>query len=320
MSPSPISDEYSENGIKAPLPSKTGLPPWTGMTLSTRDFQSIRDVVYKKLGIYFEDAKVFFIQKRIEKRMAALGIDRFDDYAFQLCFTDSDGAEMQRLANLITTNETYMFREFDQLQAFADFCLPEILKAKEKNNDRCLKIWSAGCSSGEEPYTLAIILREIMHDAAHWDIRITGTDIDERIIEMAKNAVYEERSIRDVPVEYMGRHLKPMPNGNFKIHSETSRLVDIQHLNLHDKAAMRKMRYFDFIFCRNVLIYFDDISRRSAVDHFYNALNPGGYIFLGHSESIGRITSAFTLIRKGKHLVYQKDAQPGAAAFKKQVI
>ena len=275
-------------------------------TLSMKDFQNIRDVIYKKLGIYFEDAKVFFIQKRIEKRMAILGIDRFDDYAFQLCFTDTDSIEMQRLANLVTTNETYMFREFEQLQAFADICLPEILKEKERKNDRTLKIWSAGCSSGEEPYTLAIILREVMHDAARWDIRITGTDIDEHVIDMARKGAYEERSLREVPTEYMDRHLKETSVGSFQIHGDTSRLVDIQHLNLHDKVAMRKMRSYDFVFCRNVLIYFDDISRRTAVDHFYNALNPGGYIFLGHSESIGRITSAFTLLRKGKHLVYQK--------------
>ena len=271
-------------------------------TLSMKDFQNIRDVIYKKLGIFFEDAKVFFIQKRIEKRMAILGIERFDDYAFQLCFTDTDSVEMQRLANLVTTN---------------DICLPEILKEKERKNDRTLKIWSAGCSSGEEPYTLAIILREVMHDAARWDIRITGTDIDEHVIDMARKGVYEERSLREVPTEYMERHLKKTSVGTFQIHGDTSRLVEIQHLNLHDKVSMRKMRSYDFIFCRNVLIYFDDISRRTAVDHFYNALNPGGYIFLGHSESIGRITSAFTLLRKGKHLVYQKAPPAARIDFKK---
>ena len=116
-----------------------------------------------------------------------------------------------------------------------------------------------------------------------------------------------ERSLREVPTEYMERHLKETSVGRFQIHADTSRLVDIQHLNLHDKVAMRKMRSYDFIFCRNVLIYFDDISLRTAVDHFYNALNPGGYIFLGHSESIGRISSSFQLLRVGQHLVYRKE-------------
>lgn len=277
------------------------------MTLALKDFTVIRDEVYRKLGLYFEDSKVYFIQKRLEQRMEMRGVESFADYAFLLRFGDSDGQEMQALANLVTTNETYMFREFEQLQAFADHCLPMVLKPREATNDRQLRIWSAGCSSGEEPYTLAIILQEVMHDCDAWDIKIIATDIDQVRLEMARRAVYEERAVHEVPPEYFARHIMRLPAGFFAIKPDTAKLVEIEHLNLNDRQAMRGMRQFDFIFCRNVLIYFDDVSRKAVVDHFYNALKPGGFIFLGHSESIGRISTAFKLLRVGTHLVYRKE-------------
>jgi chemotaxis protein methyltransferase CheR len=239
--------------------------------------------------------------------METLEMESFADYAFLLRFGDKESHEMQALANLVTTNETYMFREFDQLQGFADHCLPMVLKPREACNDRRLRIWSAGCSSGEEPYTLAIILKEVMHDAGSWDIKIQGTDIDQTRLEMARRAVYDERAVREVPAEYFDRHIVRLPASYFAIKAETAKLVEIEHLNLHDRLAMRGMRQFDFIFCRNVLIYSDDASRKAVVDHFYNALKPGGFIFLGHSESIGRISTAFKLLRVGQHLVYRKE-------------
>jgi len=277
------------------------------MILALKDFATIRDEVYRQLGIYFEDSKVAFIQKRIEKRMETLRMDSFADYGFLLRFGDKKGHEIQALANLITTNETYMFREFEQLQAFADFCLPMILKPLEKANDRRLRIWCAGCSSGEEAYTLAIILQEVMHDWRTWDLKIRATDVDQVRLDMARRAIYDERSVKEVPPEYFDRHIKPLPAGYFGIKPETTKLVEIEHLNLSDRMAMRAMRSFDFIFCRNVLIYFDDASRKAVVDHFYNSLKPGGFIFLGHSESIGRISTAFKLMRVGEHLVYRKE-------------
>jgi chemotaxis protein methyltransferase CheR len=277
------------------------------MTLALKDFASIRDEVYRQLGLYFEDSKVYFIQKRLEKRMEILGVKSFADYAFMLRYGDKNCQEMQALANLVTTNETYMFREFEQLQGFADHCLPMVLKPLEAANDRRLRIWSAGCSSGEEPYTLAMILKEVMHDCDRWDIRIRATDIDQVRLDMARRAVYDDRSVKEVPPEYFDRHLTRLPTGYFGVKPATAKLVEIEHLNLSDRLAMRGMRQFDFIFCRNVLIYFDDTSRKAVVDHFYNALKPGGFIFLGHSESIGRISTAFKLLRVGQHLVYRKE-------------
>jgi len=238
--------------------------------------------------------------------MAALGIDNARDYVFMVSYADPQGAEMQALANLVTTKETYMFREYDQLQAFANYCLPEVLSAKQARGERTLRLWSAGCSSGEEPYTLAMILQEVFPQAQSWDCEILATDIDENMLRKVAEARYGCRSVNEVPDQYREKYL--IEDGDeFVVRRRSAALVHPLHLNLHDRMAMRAMRGFDFVFCRNVLIYFDDLSRKAVVDHFYNALNPGGYIFLGHSESVGRVTTAFKLKRFENHLVYMKE-------------
>lgn len=277
------------------------------MTLNARQSEILREMIYQALGLHFEESKTDFLEKRVEKRMGLLGIPKADDYLFHLRFLDTRGDEMQALANLVTTNETYMFREFDQLQGFADHCLAEVLEAKERRGDKTLRIWSAGCSSGEEPYTLAIILREVMCDVDDWDIQILATDIDEVRLSMARAATYGERSLREVPDEYRRRHLEAAGGGEFRISAETRRLVELRHLNLSDRIAMRAIRGMDFVFCRNVLIYFDDASRKAVVDSFHHTLVKGGFLFLGHSESVGRITNSFRLRRLDKHLVYCKE-------------
>jgi chemotaxis protein methyltransferase CheR len=213
---------------------------------------------------------------------------------------------MQALANLVTTNETYMFREYDQLQAFANYCLPEVLSPKQARGERILRIWSAGCSSGEEAYTLAMILQEVFPQALSWDCEIAATDIDENMLRKVAAARYGYRSVNEVPDEYREKYLIE-DGGEWIVRRRTAALVQARHLNLQDRMEMRKMRGFDFIFCRNVLIYFDDLSRKTVIDHFYNALNPGGYVFLGHSESVGRVTTAFKLKRFETHLVYVKE-------------
>jgi len=275
------------------------------MELTTEQFSKLSKLVYKKLGLQFDDKKIYFLNKRVEKRMTHLELKTADEYLFQLGYCDANGDEMQALANLITTNETYMFREYEQLGAFADVCLPELVAAKQKTADRRIRVWCAGCSSGEEAYTLAVIIREVFPDSKNWDIQIVATDIDENMLQLARNAVYGDRSVKFVPAEYR-KHLIPTATG-FRIDPETAKLVRFQKLNLNDQTQMKAMRGFDFVFCRNVLIYFDDVSQRNVVNNFYDALNRNGYIFLGHSESIGRITSAFHLKKTEGHLLYRKE-------------
>jgi chemotaxis protein methyltransferase CheR len=273
--------------------------------LSVEQFQSLSQLIYQKLGLHFDDKKIYFLKTRVAKRMTALGLTDPREYMFKLSYADPQGGEMQALANLVTTNETYMFREYDQLQAFANHCLPEVLSGKQARGEKTLRIWSAGCSSGEEPYTLAMILQEVFPQAQSWDCAIIATDIDENMLRKVAAARYGSRSVNEVPDEYREKYL--IEDGDeYMVRRRTASLVQPIHLNLHDRMAMRAMRGFDFVFCRNVLIYFDDASRKAVVDHFYNALNRGGYVFLGHSESVGRVTTAFTLKRFESHLVYVK--------------
>jgi chemotaxis protein methyltransferase CheR len=276
------------------------------MTLSPEQFTQLAQQIYLRLGLQFEEKKTYFLEKRVEKRMEVLGYEDPRDYVFQLCYADPEAKEMQALANLITTNETYMFREYEQLEALANCCLPEVLSAKQARGEQKLRIWSAGCSSGEEAYTLAIILQEIFPQSQFWDCEIVASDIDENMLAQARRGRYWWRSVREVPGEYLDKYFTK-EGDSYLVRPNTAKLVRFQHLNLHDRSAMRAMRNFDFILCRNVLIYFDDLSRKTAVDHFYNSLNRGGYIFLGHSESIGRISSAFKLKRIEGHLVYAKE-------------
>ncbi len=274
--------------------------------ISVEQFKRLSQHIYQKLGLHFDEKKIYFLKKRVEKRMAALHIAEPEDYVFMVGYADPHGLEMQQLANLVTTNETYMFREYEQLQAFANHCLPQVLSAKLARGERSLRIWSAGCSSGEEPYTLAMIVQEVFPQAQSWKCQIIATDIDENVLQRARDACYGDRAVAEVPEDYFKKHLSE-DGEQWRVREKTAALVEFRHLNLNDRMAMRAMRGFDFIFCRNVLIYFDDLSRQAVVDHFYNALNRGSYIFLGHSESVGRISTAFKLKRFESHLVYAKE-------------
>lgn len=237
--------------------------------------------------------------------MAELGIDSTTEYIRKLRFADPHQTEFQMLLNLLTINETYFFRDFPQLQAFAEHCLPEVIERKLKEKNRKIRFWSAGCASGEEPYTIGIILKEMIDDIHNWDIEIIASDIDSVMIEKAKKGIYEERSIRDVPKEYLTRYFTKNKD-KYILCNDIKQMVHFEHLNLGNKEQVRGRKGFDMIFCRNVLIYFDDISRKQLVDQFYLSLNPGGFIFLGSSESVGRITTAFKIKRAGNHLVYYK--------------
>jgi chemotaxis protein methyltransferase CheR len=274
--------------------------------ITASEFEALSEFIYRKTGIRFEYKKLYFLSKRIGKRMEELGIDTVSDYIRNLRFSDPKNAEFQKLTDMLTINETYFFRDFNQLQAFGEHCLLSLASQKALRGEQSIRIWSAGCSTGEEPYTLAIILLEMLEEPKKWNISIFANDIDLTALDRAKQAVYGERSLRDMPPEYLSRYFHQRPDGTYSISERVRRMVQFEHLNLGDKNEIRKKRGFDFIFCRNVIIYFDDISRKRLIDQFYVALNPGGYIFLGSSESVGRISTAFKIKRAGGYIVYYK--------------
>jgi len=276
------------------------------MKLSKYEYHRVRDFIYRKAGIFFEDRKLYFVQKRVEKRLEELNLENTDQYIRELQFRDPNGKELQAFLNILTTNETYFFREFDQLASFAEHCLTEVCERKRKIGNAKLRLWSAGCSTGEEPYTLAIILKEMLENEKDWLVDILATDINTRVLNFAKKGVYEPRAIKDVPQEYLTSWFNSYKKDTYSVKQELKKMCDFRILNLMDKAGLSQISNIDFIFCRNVLIYFDNDSRKQVVSHFYDILNPGGFIYLGHSESMTRISSAFKIRRKGGYIVYQK--------------
>jgi len=193
---------------------------------------------------------------------------------------------------------------------FAEEILSLVCEEKRKKYNKTLRIWNAGCSTGEEPYTIAIILLEMIKDIYSWRVEILGTDINRKTLKMCRKATYGERSLKDVPYEYREKYFIPYEDQNqdkYKLRDEVKKYVRFEYLNLNDGLRLQRIKNFDFIFCRNVLIYFDPKSCKEIVNSFYNSLNKGGYIFLGSSESMSRISAAFKLVRLNSGLVYMKE-------------
>ena len=263
----------------------------------------IRGLIYKETGMFIETSKDYLIKARLEKRMTALGSESFQEYYHLLLFGRTD--EVNNFIEEMTINETYFFRDYPQLQGFADIVLPDYLEEKRRIGAHSLRVWSAACSNGCEPYSLSIILQEVIDDFEKWDVRIDANDIDRKVLQHARIGLYDEREVKDVPTVYKSKYFIETEN-SWKILPNASRLVSYEHMNLIDRSLTHKKRDYDFIFCRNVLIYFDDDSRRRVVNMFYDALSPGGYLFLGSAESVGRVSAAFTLERKSNFLSYRK--------------
>ncbi|OGT99692.1 MAG: chemotaxis protein CheR, partial [Geobacteraceae bacterium GWB2_52_12] len=255
------------------------------MAISDKDFELIRDFIYNICGMYFHVTKKYFLESRLTRRIEATGVRTYTDY-FQLLKSSRGTEELKFLMDEITTNETYFFRNIPQLNALETKLLPEIVETKNKMGFRKLRIWSAASSSGEEAYTMAMILLEkratLLKD---WIIEIVGTDINETVIAQAKEGVYNAYSVRNVPDLYKRKYIRE-DNGKFILSPDVKKFVTFSKLNLYDDSKMIFMKSFDFIFCANVLIYFDTASKSKVVQHFYNNLQPYGYFFVGQSESL----------------------------------
>ncbi|MCD6159853.1 MAG: methyltransferase [Kosmotoga sp.] len=268
------------------------------MELNIHDFVELRNIVYRKSGIYLDDGKLLFLKRRVNQRVEDLGLSSVSDYLKFLKIFDNRGIEIQKLINLITINETYFFREFAQLRVFGEACLPEAAEKKEK-----IRILSAGSSTGEEAYTLSIIGLEMLPQG--YDFEIFGIDIDKAALEKAKKGIYEDRAVKDVPKTYLKKYFEKISEGYY-IKKTPRKKVKFLHLNLKNNRDLIELERFDFIFCRNVLMYFPMEDRRRIVENFYFALNPGGYIFLGASEFLSRITQAFIMRKIDGIHVYMK--------------
>ncbi|MDT8447023.1 MAG: protein-glutamate O-methyltransferase CheR [bacterium] len=279
------------------------IPMGNNEPIASEDLIPIRDLVLTQAGLFFEEKKFYFIEKRVQKRMQATNSSSAKEY-FRLLKLGG-GDEINQLIEELTTNETYFYRNLPQLESFAEEALLMVVEEKRKRNDFKLRLWSAACSSGEEPYTLVMLLKDHLADFSRWQIEVVGTDIDTKILAKAQAAVYDQRAVKDVTPQNLRAYFEEQ-SSRYKVKDEIVKFVKFQQLNLMDRMSMRRMQGFDFAFCRNVLIYFDEESRKRVVGGIYDALNPGGFIFLGHSESVGKLSAAFKLIKFQKSLSYRK--------------
>lgn len=285
-----------------PLEIKAG-----AQKISDKDFEQLRDYIYNVCGIYFHSSKKYFLESRLARRMEATGCKTHADYYQYVRGAATGNAELKKLLDEITTNETCFFRNLPQLTALENKFLPEIVAAKSKIGFKKLRIWSAGSSSGEEAYTMAMILLEkratLLKD---WIIEIVGTDINETVLGQAKEAVYNSYSVRNTPDFYLKKYFKEESPGRFVLSPEVKKLASFNHLNLYDDNKMLFMKSFDFIFCANVLIYFDAASKSKVVQHFYNNLQPYGYFFVGQSESLHGVNDKFKTVHFPGGFSYNK--------------
>jgi chemotaxis protein methyltransferase CheR len=275
------------------------------ITISQEDFLKFREFFYRKTGIQFEDSKRYFVDKRLIERVEATDSKTFRNYFVMLRF-ETSGAELQTLTNLMTVNETYFFREEYQFKCLVTSILSEI--TAHKKDHRPIRIWSVPSSSGEEPYSIAIYLLEYWAGINQWDVEIISSDIDTKIISQARKGFYSPRSIQNLPKPLLGKYFKPCGDG-YQLCKDILEAVEFTRVNLMQAADVRSYRDFDVIFCRNLLIYFDDLSRRQAADTFFDALNPGGFLCLGHSESMSRISSLYNVCKFPDSVVYQKSRE-----------
>ena len=270
------------------------------------DLVRIRDLVYQVAGIFHPDNKLRLLQDRCGRRMKELKVQGLREYFECLTIRPIRQAELVALLNEITIGETCFFRNQPQLDALRRIVIPKILQAKSKLPFRRLRIWSAGCSTGEEPYTLRMLqLEEAGGQLKDWSVEILATDLNERSLAHAKAAVYGNYSTRNLTPAYRQKYFVPQGD-QLQVNSGARTNISFSRLNLSDDARMTFMKSMDVIFCCNVLIYFDLASKRRVIQHFFNNLLPHGYLFLGHSESLYGVSEDFNLV----HL-------PGATAYMK---
>lgn len=273
--------------------------------LYEEEFRLLRDFIHDRFGLYFEDSQRSSLRARLSGRLQALDLASFEDYYHYLRFGPQRQEELSHMVSHLTNNETYFYREMPQLQVFADHVLKQLKDRKAKEGSRSLRVLSAGCSTGEEALTLAMIVYDSAQFFWNWDVQVTGLDVDEAALEKASRGLYHQNSFRALPPALLERHFVRQ-GASAQVKEGVRKLVSFRPGNLLEPSSFSGLPPMDVIFCRNVLIYFSDTATLRAVRQFADLLRPGGYLFLGHAESLSRVTDMFTPIRFQGAMVYQK--------------
>lgn len=272
-----------------------------GFDLNEREFHLFKQLIYRETGIHMSDKKKKLLVARLSKRLRALNLDNFTEYYEYLNGSNDAEDEIVNLINRVTTNKTDFFREKHHFDFLLDELFPQMIAEGRAGGPRKLRIWSAGCSSGEEPYTIAMTTMEAFKSERGWDIKILATDLDTEILQKAISGVYPTQAMGPVPREYLSRYF--IRSGDtYEVTNPVKSLVSFRRLNLMDEAFPMK-NPFDIIFCRNVIIYFDSQTKDALLTKYHKHLKNCGHMFIGHSESLMHMKDKFRYL---KHTIYQK--------------
>jgi len=275
--------------------------PRKAQALAAGEIRRLCQFLHRRTGMLFGESKRYYIERRIADRMAATGTRSFNAY---FAHVDSNQGEVEHLINIFTVNEPYFYREEHQLRCLSRSLLPGIVQGRKPGD--LVRIWSVPCSTGEEPYSIAIWLLENWPLVDAYHIEIVGSDIDTQVLLEAEAGNYGERALSRLPPDVVERYFGPGQDGQRRLIQDLRESVKFTSANLVDTESVAAQGHFDVIFCRNVLIYFDDSSRLLAVNNLFDSLHPGGYICLGHTESMTRISKRFDLRRFEDAIVYQR--------------
>ncbi len=273
--------------------------------ISNEEFELFRSLIYDTCGINLQLSKKELVKARLSKRLSKLGTNSFNDYYKYVTKTDKTGSELVHLIDSISTNKTDFFREIKHFDFLNSTLLPGLIANKEKNNNKKLRIWCAASSSGEEPYTLAITVLNHIKPKNGWDIKILATDISTEILQKAVAGIYKMETLKDIPPGIVSAHFSKVNVDNahcYEAKDHLKNLITYRRFNLMTERFPFK-NPFDFIFCRNVMIYFDPETQQRLVSKFYDCLPKNGYLFIGHSETLSKSNTSFKYTQPA---VYQK--------------
>jgi chemotaxis protein methyltransferase CheR len=268
------------------------------------EFLLLRDFIYEKSGIFYTETKKYLLENRLKNRLNETGLASYENYYYYIRYSDPQGKELHRLFDVVTTNETYFFRNQEQLESFKNLVRRRV---EERNRALPLRIWSAGCATGEEAYTLAMILHHLSGEMARpFPFVVLATDISINALQTARRAVFHDYAMRYVPEDLKQRYFTKQ-DGYHLLDEEIKKYVKIDFMNLNDLSSYRKYTQMDAIFCRYVLIYFDEAAKKKVIDNLHRSLRPGGYLAVGHSEILYPFSRVFRPIPSAGAGLYEKD-------------
>jgi len=278
----------------------------TTQQMTLQEFLAMRDFIYARCGIWFSESKQYFLENRLNRRIGELDLKTYKAY-LELLQGAQGRDEMKLLFNEITTNETSFWRNPPQIEAFQKIVLADAVALAKARSASKFRIWSAACSSGEEPYTLAMICQEAKDNILRgMSVEIVATDISEKVLAQAREGVYGSYTLRNLSPAQVKQHFAPKGGDNFEVRPELKQMVQFKNFNLVDYPGYRNLGSFDVIFCRNVLIYFDEQVKIKVLKGFFEQLHPRSYMLVGHSESIHSFNAGFELMHFSKAMGYRK--------------